>query len=189
MTTDSITDHHKNTIPHDADEESTVEQNSTEQIDVNATSDTIAANNETITQELLEGTDNNNIHSDKFLTTEKQSDSVSQDNDSNEQELIQETNSITFITKTVLQVQLEVTTKMVTPDSITVKSLTTLLQDDITKELFDIRDGNVNTNSMVVTQITNLQELLEITDENVTNITITHQYATTLLQEDLTTVH
>ena len=40
---------------------------------------------------------------------------------------------------------------------------------------------------MTITQITILQEELEITVENITNITITGQYATTLLQEDLTT--
>ena len=51
VSTDSITDHHKNTISNNAHDESTVEQNSTEQIDVNATSDTLADNNETITQE------------------------------------------------------------------------------------------------------------------------------------------
>ena len=82
---------------------------------------------------------------------------------------------------------MEVTTKIVITDSITVKYPTTLRQEDITSELFDIRDGNVNKNSMAVTQITNLEELLEITDENVTNITTAHQYVTTLLQADLTT--
>ena len=58
---------------------------------------------------------------------------------------------------------------------------TSILQDDITN-----KDEIGNNNPMAVTQITILQELFDVTDENVKNITITDQYETTLLQEDFT---